>query len=303
MATVGRQMTAGIHFLVPFRSNLDYLGATIASIRAQSVARWKCSVFDDSTDPDAVDSLVASCEDERFTVTHNATPRGIGGNWNAALASAEADFATLVHADDLLAPSYAETVLALHDRYPDTFGVFTGAGIIDHRGAPMRFSAPDLAKKVLHPFPREPWIVAGDEGLRSILRGDFIFCPTVTYRVNRLRQPVFDESLRMTLDLLAFARALMQGEQFVGTKSVQYRYRRHPASTTSTLNADSSRFEEELTVYRMIADEAAEVDFDLSARTARRALTVKGHLMFSAASSALRGEFDQVRRYGRLLRA
>ena len=296
-------MTIGIHFLVPFRSNLDYLRETLASIRAQSVSNWKCTVFDDSLDPDAVDSLVAAFEDERLTVTHNPAPRGIGGNWNAALASAEADFATLVHADDVLAPTYAETVLTLHGRFPDTFGVFTGAGIIDHLGAPRRFSAPDLAKKILHPFLGEPCVVAGDRGLRSILRGDFIFCPTVTYRVDRLKHPMFDESLRMTVDLLAFARALLHGEQFVGTKSVQYLYRRHPASTTSTLNADSSRFEEELIIYRKIANEASEVDFGLSARTARRALVVKGHLVYSAATSALRGKFGLARRCAKLLRA
>ena len=303
MATVVRQMTVGIHFLVPFRSNLDYLRDTLISVRGQSTADWRCTVFDDSSDREKVETLVRAIGDDRFDVVHNRTPRGIGGNWNAALASAEADFATLVHADDLLAPTYAETVLALHDRFPDTFGVFTGAGIIDHLGAPKRFSAPDLAKKVLHPYLREPCVVVGDRGLRSILRGNFIFCPTVTYRVTRLRQPIFDESLRMTLDFFAFARALLQGERLVGTKSVQYHYRRHPASTTSTLNADSSRFEEELTTYRRIATEAAEVDFELSARTGRRALVVKGHLVYSAAASTLRGEFGQARRYGKLLRA
>ena len=303
MATVVRQMTARIHFLVPFKSNVNFLHETLSSILAQSLSDWKATVFDDSTSPAEVDALVADVGDPRIVAIHNATPRGIGGNWNAALSATNAEFAALVHADDVLAPSYGETVLALHDNHPGTYGVFTGVRIIDASGARKRFSAPDVAKKILHPALPEPCIVAGDAGLRSLLRGDFIFCPTVTYRVDRLRQPVFDESLRMTLDLQSFANAILRGEQFVGTKAAHYYYRRHAASTTSTLNANASRFEEELDTYRCIADTASRTGFDRSARTGRRAAIVKGHLLYSAVSSMMRGNISQGRRFAAMLRS
>ena len=303
MATVNRQMVPRIHFLVPFKSNVAFLHETLRSITAQTRSDWKATVFDDSTSPADVDALVARVGNPRITATHNAAPRGIGGNWNAALAAAEAEFAALVHADDLLAPTYADAVLALHDSHPDTYGVFTGARIIDARGARKRFSAPDVAKKILHPRLPEPCVVAGDAGLRSLLRGDFIFCPTVTYRVDRLRQPVFDESLRMTLDLQSFADAILRGERFVGTNVAHYNYRRHAASTTSTLNANASRFEEELDTYRRIAEAAARTGFVRSARTGRRAAIVKGHLAYSAASSLVRGNVSHGRRYAAMLRS
>lgn len=303
MATVIRQMAPRIHFLVPFKSNVAFLHETLASIVAQTRSDWKATVFDDSTSPAEVDTLVARVGDPRITVVHNATPRGIGGNWNAALGAAEAEFAALIHADDVLAPTYAEAVLALHDSHPGTYGVFTGVRIIDATGARKRFSAPDVAKKILHPTLPEPCVVAGDAGLRSLLRGDFIFCPTVTYRVDRLRQPVFDESLRMTLDLQSFADAILRGERFVGTKAAHYHYRRHAASTTSTLNANASRFEEELSTYRRIADTATQTRFDRSARTGRRAAIVKGHLLYAAVSSVMRGKVAQGRRYAAMLRS
>jgi glycosyltransferase involved in cell wall biosynthesis len=303
MATVKRQMTPQIHFLVPFKANINFLRETVNSIVGQTVTGWKATVFNDSPNSAEVDALVSALNDQRFSVVNNSSPLGIGGNWNAALAAAEAEFATLVHADDVLAPTYGAAVLDLHQRYPDSYGVFTGVRIIDHDGNRKRFSAPDLAKKVLHPFLSEPCIVTGDDGLRSLLRGDFIFCPTVTYRINRLQQPVFDERLRMSLDLHSFAEAILRGERLVGTKAAHYYYRRHAASTTSSLNADSSRFTEELATYRHIADAAARVAFTRSARTGRRATIVKGHLLYSSMAAALRGKFSNSWRYARQLRS
>jgi hypothetical protein len=289
-------MTSRIHFLIPFKSNFTYLRETLLSVGSQTIHDWSATVFNDSPCARDVEQLVSSFSDDRMTFVHNQSPLGIAGNWNTALSSTNAEFATLVHADDILTPTYAAKVLSLHKLHPDTYGVFTGVRIIDQRGAPMRFSIPDVAKKMLHPFLPEPCIVAGDKGLRTLLRGDFIFCPTVTYRVDRLRHPVFDKSLRMSLDLQSFADAILRGEQFVGTKDTHYLYRRHPTSTTSILNSDSSRFIEELQTYRRIASDASRQNFSASARTAERAAVVKGHIVITALTSVTHGRFEQARR-------
>jgi glycosyltransferase involved in cell wall biosynthesis len=296
-------MVAHIHFLVPFKSDLNFLRETLVSITAQSTREWKATIFNDSSLDTELGALIESFNEPRFDLVNNPSPLGIGGNWNTALAAAEAEFACLVHADDVLAPSYARAVLDLHHHYPDTYGVFTGVQVIDHKGRRRRLSAPDIAKKLLHPFLDEPCVVAGDSGLRSLLRGDFIFCPSVTYRVSRLHHPVFDEQLRMSLDLLSFAEAIIRGERFVGTKNVHYHYRRHTASTTSTMNADSSRFDEELLTYRRIASAAADASLVHSARTGRRAGIVKAHLAYVALSRAVRGNLVGLRRLAAIIRS
>jgi glycosyltransferase involved in cell wall biosynthesis len=294
-------MNAAIHFLVPHKSNVMFLRETLLSIIAQSMQDWKATVFDDSSQHEETRALIESLADPRLDLVSNPTPLGIGGNWNAALSTTRAEFACLVHADDRLASSYASEVLDLHRRFPDTYGVFTGVHIIDHEGQKKRFSAPDLAKRILHPFLPEPCVVKGDKGLRSLLRGDFIFCPTVTYRVSRLIHPVFNDRLRMTLDLLSFAEVLIRGEQFVGTREAHYFYRRHKGSTTSTLNTSSLRFQEELYTYRQIADLAERSSFPLSARTGRRAAIVKAHLLYSAVTSFVCGRFKDSRRFAMML--
>lgn len=303
MATLIRQMTPSIHFLVPFKSNASYLKATLTSIIAQSMPNWTATVFDDSHPPDQSRAIIEALNDPRINLVCNPSPLGIGGNWNAALTSTQAEFASLIHADDVLAPSYAQAVLDLHQRYPDTYGAFTGVRIVDHMGRRKHFSMPDLAKKLLHPFLAEPCVLSGDEGLRILLRGDFIFCPTVTYRTSRLVHPVFDENLKMSLDLLSFAQALIRGEKFVGTRDVHYFYRRHAGSTTSVLNSDASRFEEELRTYRQIADIAEGASFSLSARTGRRALIVKSHASYLALVNVLGGKPTVSRQLLRVLRS
>lgn len=300
MTTVFGQMSPSIHFLVPYRSGLAYLQEALDSIVGQTRTDWVATVHDDSCDPEPVADLVGSCGDRRISVVHNTTPLGIGGNWNAGLSTVTTEFAAILHADDRLAPTYMDAVLELHARYPDAFGAFTGARIIDAHGRVKRLSAPDIAKRLLHPRLPEPCIVRGDAGLRSLLRGDFIFCPTVTYRVSRLVHPVFDEELRMSLDLLAFARTLLRGEFMVGTRGAHYLYRRHRASTTSVLNANTSRFDEELRTYRTIASEASSGGFTRSASTALRASIVRAHLIFRATESLLRGQPRTAARLARL---
>jgi glycosyltransferase involved in cell wall biosynthesis len=273
---------------IPFLRGLDYLREAIASVRAQRRPDWRCLVLDEGEEP-GTGALVASFADPRVAHAANASRLGIVGNWNHGLDLAGTELVTLLHADDALAPDYLDVVAALADARPHAVAVACDADIVDAAGRP-RFSLADAVKRRLVPAG-EPWLLAGEQGLRALARGDFVMCPTVAWRLPRLGSRRFDARWKQVQDLELLARLLLDGEEIAGTRRRAYRYRRHAASATSVQTEDLSRFEEEVAVLDEIAARARERGWSAAARVAQGKAIVRLHLATRALADAasLRG--------------
>jgi glycosyltransferase involved in cell wall biosynthesis len=278
-------MSERITFAIPFHRGLAYLREAIASVRAQRCAEWRCLVLDDRGEAGGVAELVAGFGDARISYRANEATLGIVGNWNRALDLASTELVTLLHADDRLLPEYCDVVFALADAYPRAVAVCCDAEIIDAQGRP-RFSLADAVKRLLVPRG-EPWRIAGESGLRALARGDFVMCPTLAWRRERLGARRFDPTWKQVQDLDLLARLLLDGEEIAGTRRRAYAYRRHAASATAQQTADLTRFEEEFAVLDRIAARAREQGFHSAARTAERKTLPRLHL----ALHKLRGDW------------
>jgi glycosyltransferase involved in cell wall biosynthesis len=272
-----------ITFAVPFYRGLDYLREALASVRAQTRDDWRLVVLDDRGEPEAaVRAVVDGLGDPRVAWSGNAATLGMVGNWNRALDEAATDLVTLLHADDRLLPHYAETMLALADARPEAAALACAATLIDAGGRPT-WTVADAVKRVLVPAG-EPWTLAGERGLRALLRGDFVFCPTVAWRRSALGARRFEPGWRQVQDLELLARLLLAGDAIAGTRRAAYAYRRHAGSATALQSESLLRFDEELRLYERLAAEAAARGWPAAARTARRKAIVRLHLAFRAAS-------------------
>jgi glycosyltransferase involved in cell wall biosynthesis len=270
-----------ITFGIPFHRGLDLLGEAIESVLAQRESAWRCLVLDDRGEPaERVQALVDRYADPRLACRTNAETLGMAGNWNRALDEAPTELVTLLHADDRLLPHYASLALELAGAHPSAVAVCCGAEIIDARGRP-RFSLADAVKALLVPRG-EPWRLRGETGLRALLRGDFVMCPTLCWRRPALGARRFEAGWRQVQDLELLARLLLDGEEIVGTRRRAYAYRRHSESATEIQSESLLRFEEELALYEHLAARAAERGWGSAARTARRKLMVRLHLAFRA---------------------
>jgi hypothetical protein len=238
-------------------------------------------VFDDRGEPEAeVRALVEGFGDPRIGLRVNETTLGMVGNWNRALDLADTDLVTLLHADDRLLPIYAQTMLALADARPHAAASCCATTIIDDRGGPT-FSLVDAYKRLLVPRD-EPWTLLGERGLRALLRGDFVMCPTLCWRRSALGSRRFEAGWRQVQDLELLARVLLDGDEVVGTHRRAYAYRRHSASATAVQSENLLRFEEEITLYDRLAERAALQGWHRAARAARRKAIVRLHLGFRA---------------------
>jgi glycosyltransferase involved in cell wall biosynthesis len=271
-----------LHFAIPFHRGLDYLREAIASARAQTRGDWTLVVCDDRGEPEAaVRALVESFADARVGWRGNPRTLGMAGNWNRALDEAPCDLVTLLHADDRLLPGYAETLLALADAEPGAAALACGFELIDARGRPT-WTVADAVKRLLLPAA-EPWRLRGEPGLRTLLRGDFVVCPTIAWRRSRLGARRFEPEWRQVLDIALLARLLFDGDEIVGTHRRAYAYRRHPQSATAIQSANLLRFEEEFLLYERLAQEAEQRGWRDAARVGRRKTVVRAHLGFRAA--------------------
>ena len=286
---------ARITFAIPFWRRPAYLHEALASVVAQRNRAWRCIVMDDGGEPEAdVAPVVTAFADSRITYVRHAVRLGMVGNWNQGIDRAATEFVTLLHADDRLLPDYCDVVFALADAHPHAAGLATGAAIIDATGR-SAFSFPDAVKRLLIPAG-EPWLLAGETGLRAIARGDFVMCPTVAWRRERLGARRFDPAWKQVQDLDFLARLLLDGDSIVGTRRRVYAYRRHAASATSLQTRDLSRFEEEVAVLDRIAAQARERGWSDAARIAERKSIVKLHVGFRATSDLARGRWSDARR-------
>jgi GT2 family glycosyltransferase len=287
--------------VIPFYAGLPYLRRAVESLLAQSVEDWQAVVVDDAgPEPEAGD-FVRSVDDRRLRYVRNPANLGLAGNWNAALGEVDAELVTIFHADDELEPRYLELVRDAHHRHPEAVAVHTRARIIgdDNRG---RFSFPDAMKRVTGPRNGGEVMTAGDEGLAVVVRGQFIFCPALSYKRSLLPSPPFDPRWRQVLDLDLIARLLLDGHRIVGVPDRAYRYRRHSESQTAIMTSSHDRFVEEFALYRSIAQRARAAGWSRTAGVAGRARVVRAHVLYRALGQLVRGRLRTARSTAALLR-
>lgn len=282
---------AFISFAVPYYSAPELLIETIESVLAQSRSNWLLDIYDDNPDaPLDPDFIGAYLEDPRVSYHLNTSNLGISENWNQCISNARTELVTILHSDDCLLPQYIQVITDLAATRPDSIAYFCQAQIINADGKEC-FSAVDRVKSYLRKkLPGND--VSGESGVTSLLKGNYIMCPTVCYRRSAIGQQHFSSRWKFVLDLEFFVRLLMGGATMSGTDDIAYAYRRHPESQTAILSRNMTRFEEETSYYNSVASALSENGWQTAARVARKKRIVKLHLLYVILTDLLHVRFS-----------
>jgi glycosyltransferase involved in cell wall biosynthesis len=272
-------MNDTLSLAVPYYQGEHFLTRAIESVLGQRNPNWTLLVSDDSPGEQGVGALVARYRDPRIRYRKNAATLGLAGNWNACLNESAGDLVTILHADDELLEDYCDVMLQAARDHPDAACYFCDAVIIDERGRRI-FSLPDMVKRFIRPSASGPLVLSGPRGIAALLHGDFIMCPTVCYRRDRLRDRRFDERWRFVLDLDFFTRLLAGGEKLVGIPTAAYAYRRHAGSATAQQTVNLQRFVEEVAVYDQLADLGEQQGWSEVVRVGRRKRIIRLNLLY-----------------------
>jgi glycosyltransferase involved in cell wall biosynthesis len=289
-----------ITFAIPFHSALHYLPRAIESVRAQTDGEWSCLVCDDGASS-GCEELVRSYGDPRIRYYKNDRNLGMAANWNRCIDLAETDLVQLLHEDDELLPGYAATMRRAAAAHPGAGIFYCGAEIIGADSTPV-FSFPDFIKfNFVNPSRYDEIVLDGEMGVRALLKGDFIMCPTMCFRKSRIGGLRFPTEYKLVQDIELITQHLVAGGTIVGVPDVCYRYRRHRDNATVEYTRTLERFHEESAYYDRVLALATERGWTSCIKLAREKRIIKLNLMFVTMKSLFQLRFGQVGRGLKLL--
>lgn len=188
---------------------------------------------------------------EKYNIPLHINPDGttIGKDWNFCLSIAETPYVTIAHQDDIYLPEYTETIVGALKEDPGSVIGFTGYHEI-RNGRVVRDNINLRIKKfLLKPFER---MHSRFTQKLSILFGNGICCPSVTYNKAVLGDYLFDETLYSDLDWKAWVDFYNLGYTFTYIPKVLMLHRIHEHSETTRILESQERHEEDMKVYRMM---------------------------------------------------
>lgn len=276
-----------LDIMLPYYGDVELMKLTVASVIHQSDGRWQLTVVDDGQEP-GVPEWFASLDHPRIRYERNARNLGITGNFQKCLNMVERDHMVMMGCDDIMLPNYVATVIGLLERFGGATIIQPGVEIVDSRGEPVRTLVDQGKQRIYGPRHTGPVVLRGEPLAVSLLRGNWLYFPSLCWRSAALAEVGFDERLRVIQDLAAVLELLQRGATLVVDDEVCFQYRRHPVSVSSTLALRGSRFIEERAFFDEVAPRLAARGWPRAARAARWHVSSRLHAITMLARAARR---------------
>jgi glycosyltransferase involved in cell wall biosynthesis len=287
-----------LHLLVPYWGDPRLLDQTMASVLAQSDPRWRVTVIDDAYPDLAAQRTWDDHPDDRITFLRNEVNLGVAGNFEKARRLAEGQLVAFLGSDDLLHPSYVAQAWRVHEAHPDADVIQPGVEVIDHEGRPTD-GLTERIKRALRPRGTGPRELGGEELATSLLRGNWLYWPSLVFTSEALARVRFRDDLPTILDLALVLDLVDDGARLVVDPTVCFSYRRHAESASSLGLHTGDRFAEDRRFFAEAAARMEQRGWPRAARAARRRWVSRLHAL-SLAPGALRARSaDQLRELGR----
>ena len=238
-------MSARFDVMVPYYGDVPLMQAAVRSVQAQDGDDWRLTVVDDGCAP-GVPEWFAGLGDPRVRYLRNPRNLGVTGNFNRCVELATAPHTVLMGCDDLMLPGYLQTVRRALRRSPGAVMVQPGVQVVDAAGRPSG-TLVDTAKRRLYAPARvrtAPTLLGGEELAVSLLRGNWLYFPSLCWRTEELRRHPFRADLGVIQDLALVVELLLDGGRLATDPEVCFRYRRHAVSASAAQAVTGARFEE-----------------------------------------------------------
>lgn len=263
---------------VPFWGDPGLLYETVESVRAQSDDDWRMIVIDDCYPDDSVASYFAALDDPRVEYVRNEVNLGITENYREAIKRASSPFVTILGCDDLMHPDYLRVVKKAINRVPDADVIQPGVIVIDEHGVEGHPLVDRVKQGLLAAKPKDGIaVLRGPEMATSLIRGDWLYWPSLTFRTETLKRIDFRDGLPIIQDLALLMDIAFDGGSLVYVPEIVFSYRRHGSSASQKTLLDGRRFRDERIYYRQAVELAREKGWSGTARTARLRLMSRLH--------------------------
>ena len=282
---------ARLEIFIPYWGDPGLLMTTVDSVRAQSDARWTLTVVDDCYPDPTVAETFAREVDPRIRYQRNPENLGIAGNFQRCLDLASGDAVVFLGCDDVMEPEYVARTHALLAAHPSADIFQPGVRVIDADGEEQT-PLGDRVKRWLRPRTREPLVLSGEDLAVSLLRGNWLYWPSLAFRTASVQRHAFRQDLPIILDLALVLDMVTDGSALVLDPAVTFAYRRHDTSLSGTALADGSRFEQDRRYFAEAAAQMHAIGWRRAEREARRRWTSRLHAL-TLLPDALRSQADR----------
>ena len=268
-----------LDIFVPFWGDPEMLKETVRSVLGQRNPEWVLTVVDDAYPGGNIPEYFAQIDDPRVTYVRNGTNQGITENYRSCVARATQDLVVILGCDDVLLSNYVDVVLGAHERFPDAAAIQPGVRIIDGSGAAVNTLADFVKRRRTMARTPVPRLFAGEELAASLLRGDWLYWPSLAFRREVLIATPFRDGMPIIQDLALVIDVVAAGGSLLVEPTVCFHYRRHRASASSAKALDGSRFQGERAYFHLAAAQLRALGWRRAERAARVHLTSRLHAL------------------------
>lgn len=283
-----------LDILLPFWGDPELLHATVDSVLAQRDERWRLTIVDDAYPDEHVADRYRNHADPRIRYVRHAENVGITENYRRSLQLATEPLLMFLGCDDLLHPNYVAIVLAAHESHPDAAIIQPGVRVIDELGQRTQ-TVVDRVKGLVAPRPSHAVEMHGEELAVSLLRGNWLYWPSLAFRRERIAQYEFRKGLPLVQDLALVLDMIYGGERLLVEPTVCFSYRRHSGSASGANIIDGRRFGDDRRYFAIAAQQAHQHGWKRAERAAKLRLTSRAHALSLLPGALLRGRVSAVR--------
>ena len=180
----------------------------------------------------------------------NPAPTGMAGNWNFAYRTADAEFVTIAHEDDLYDADYANSVAQSVQNRPAPLIIFTDYYELSGEEIIRANRLLHIKRKMNAPLKIKAFQNSRFIRNRILSLGCSICCPSVTFHKTILSDFAFDETFCCNLDWDAWTRIAKNKGSFIYIPKPLMLHRIHEQSETTRLLSNGMRFEEDLKIFK-----------------------------------------------------
>lgn len=223
-----------------------YLEECILSLKGQSMPSpmMVCT----STPNDHIKRL---CRKYGLPLQENSGTGGIDGDWNDALAAADAEYVTLCHQDDTYEEAYGQRIKDEIEKGNRHLILFTDYAEIRNGSETENSRLLKVKRFLLWPLYFKPFQGSRFMKRMALRLGNPICCPSVTYHKAVLNLPLFEKKFESNLDWQTWEKLSKQKGCFTYLRERLMCHRIHAESTTSELIRGNKRTKEDEAVFAL----------------------------------------------------
>lgn len=283
-----------LDIMLPYYGDVALMQTAVRSILAQSDPNWRLTVVDDGKEPD-VPGWFGELGDRRVSYQRNEQNLGVTGNYRKCLDLVQEKHFVMMGTDDVMLPDYIATIRAALAENPGIGMIQPGVQVIDGTGKPTEGLADQAKRRLYAPKFTGSIVMGGEELATSLLRGNWLFFPSICWRTEAVRSAGFRDNLEVTQDLALVIDLLQAGEQMVISDSVCFQYRRHAVSISSKQAFTGARFTEANRFFMDVADRLDEHGWPKAAKASRFHLSSRLHALTMVPGAIKSGQGDGAR--------